>query len=88
MTGLAVDSVLAVAFSNCLSTKFNVSTAGVFGAPAATALGLPASISFSNTNVTGVQVTLNNQVPSRIVSIPSRAAAGVMRLDALMHLRH
>jgi hypothetical protein len=88
-SSLAADAYYAndLPGATCLSATLDISIALVFNAANAVTLGPLGSVSISNVTFTGVQLLLPDGV-SHVVSPPSKTAAALMRIVALMHRPH
>jgi hypothetical protein len=88
-SGLAADTYYAnyLPGATCQLATLNISIALVFNAANASTLGPLGSVSISNVTFNGVQLILPDGV-SHVVSPPSKTAAALTRVIALLHRPH
>jgi hypothetical protein len=87
-SGLGAGTFLSELFTGaaCESAKFNISFAVTFPDSTAGALGPLTAVSASNATFSGPRFTA--VAVQRVVAIPSRTAAVLMRVQAMLHRRH
>jgi hypothetical protein len=87
-SGLAADAFFSEIFAGgvCESAKFNISFSMTFPDSTAGALGPLTAVSATNATFNGPRFTAIT--PQHVVGIPSRTAAILMRVQAMLHRQH